>query len=109
MIIGGWASSANRAGQGGALQRMRTGLGSRARSWLQPFINPPAEGGLPRVVEAHEHLSQALALGSQTGEHWWEVVTFGGQLLLHENRSNRVSAAERFEEAARADAGCQSP
>ena len=108
MIIGGWALAQTGQAKEG-LERMRTGLADwhriGARSWLQPFISLLAEGCMRarRYAEAHEHLSQALALGSQTGEHWWEVKVHHvrGQLLLHENRSNRVSAAECFEEAAR--------
>ena len=56
-----------------------------------------------RHAEALEHAAQALAVGEQTGERWWEAKVHAtrGHILLHSGSRNVEAAAASFQTAIR--------
>ena len=100
LIIGGWALAQSGQAEEG-LGRMRAGLEKwnriGARLWLQPFTCLFAENLLHarRRAEALETLAQALDVGEQTRERWWEsrIHHLRGQALLHSGDADSAAAS----------------
>jgi predicted ATPase len=108
LVIGGWAlAQEGQAEEGlkqahaGLTQWHRMGM----RNFLQVFTCLLAESCAcaGRHAEALEHAAQALAVGEQTGERWWEAKVHDtrGHLLLHSGSRNVEAAAASFETAIR--------
>jgi predicted ATPase len=106
LILGGWALAAHGEPKP-ARQQIDTGLsiwrGIGMRNFLQLFGVLAADASLRArgYEEAFRHASEALAIGAQTGERWWEprALSAQGSALVH--LGEIAAAEERFEAALR--------